>query len=277
MSQHQIATLTQPLPDSSRNSTFNWQDGATLFAPDEWTLLQSHNAATRELWTAGWENTVFPLADERARVHLEVQSLQNGAELKCRVAQIQSDSDESTALSGALLRQVARATLAPKQFARWSELTSRRDELDARLAWARCGRLWLEEHPATQTTGPTRGGNILLRQTPLIEARIALGLREGFDGPTASLTEVRNFLGEWLRRANHPFTVSVVALDVVYATGNESGAFITLLDDPRFPVGEAILRERALHLGQALLVRFRQHRLSVLVGAEAIILEESAS
>lgn len=269
MSQHQSVNPSLFVACNNPTATFVWDDGAWIFAPDEWEQLRPRGAEQRAAWIANWEETVFDLADERARVHLELQTFLANAELQRRLALVQrADCDESAPSCLAPLDWLCEATLSPTRWARWRELAQRLARLDAFLVAARTKRLWLEEHP------PASAPLVSVRATALFEARITLGLRAGFQGSIATIDEVRDFLGEWL--AAQPFTVSISLLDLVYAAGSEPGVCLCLLDDPRFPVGKDGLRERALALGRALLPRFQQQRLGVLCGGEFILLEEEA-
>lgn len=268
MSQHQLNTST-PLVLGDDPITLAWDDGAWIFVPDEWEQLRPHGADERAAWVAKWEETVFDLADERARVHLELQTFLANAELQRRLTLVQrADTDEPAPSSLAPLDWLCEATLSPTRWTRWRELSGRLARLDAFLVAARTKRLWLEEHP------PQAAPVVSVRATTLHEARITLGLRAGFQGPISTLDEVREFLGEWL--GAQPFTVSISPLDLVYTAGSEPGVCLWLLDDPRFPVGKEALRELALALGRALLPRFQQQRLGVLCSGEFILLEEEA-
>lgn len=94
-------------------------------------------------------------------------------------------------------------------------------------------------------------------------ATVHLGLRPGYDAAVSPYTaaDVYAFLAPFL--AERKMCAQVTPVRFLYPGGAEPGVTVRLINYPRFPSHPDLVRAAAVELGEALRVRFGQHRVSV--------------
>lgn len=100
---------------------------------------------------------------------------------------------------------------------------------------------------------------------------IFLGLKEGYNGIIHSIDDVENVLQVYCDL--HGFAFTITPTKFIYTNGNEQGCIVGIINYPRFPNTEEKLKEISLEMGQILLERFKQQRLSIVCSDETIMLE----
>jgi len=93
------------------------------------------------------------------------------------------------------------------------------------------------------------------------EAKIWLGLREGYTDSYYSKAEVAMILKKWCTEKGQ--CVTITPTEFVYVDGGEPGVVIGFINYPRFPMSEAEIRNRARELGDLLMKKFKQYRVSI--------------
>jgi len=66
--------------------------------------------------------------------------------------------------------------------------------------------------------------------------------------------------------------VTVTPTEYIYTDGNEPGAEIGLINYPRFPSTPEVVRKRAIELAQILKRKTQQHRVSIMMPDETVML-----
>lgn len=103
------------------------------------------------------------------------------------------------------------------------------------------------------------------------EARIYMGLKEGYSGPTRAIDEVYEFLKNVCDKEK--FAVSVAPTYFVYPGGEESGVVITFINYARFPEKNNVITNRAISLAFDLVVAFKQQRCTVWTHEKTYLIE----
>ena len=279
------------LPRDFDPEFFNPRD-VSVFALDFWSKLRPRLFSNSQLallidspegadvLTVDFDNSTFELANQRVRTWIELQDLQFAPDFLRHLHRLQRNSSEPDAPS--LRNLAAREGLSHSDYERWASLVARVAHLDEQLQLAQMRREWIEcaqnepgrialRHFNSLLACDSEKTEVILKRVPIVEARITLGLRQGFDGSTTSLSQVRDALHTRLQ--NEAFTLAVTPVEIIYRAGTEAGAQVALIDDPRFPVGEEAFKSRAISLAQWLLREFQQHRLCVIFGDECVMIE----
>lgn len=99
------------------------------------------------------------------------------------------------------------------------------------------------------------------------EAKIWLGLREGYTAHQHFKYEVENVVSKWCTKKEQCVTISPTKFIYVKADetgeGMEDGVVIGFINYPRYPLSEAEIRNRARELGELLMKKFKQYRVSI--------------
>jgi hypothetical protein len=95
------------------------------------------------------------------------------------------------------------------------------------------------------------------------EARIWLGLREGYTENFYKFSEVSSFIRDWCGERGQ--CVSLTRTEYIYVHGQEPGLIIGFINYPRYPLSAAEIRNRAMELGEKLMKHFKQYRISITV------------
>ena len=104
-----------------------------------------------------------------------------------------------------------------------------------------------------------------MKITNTIEAKIFLGLREGYTSNYKNMSDVYSFLSEYCTQ--NKLTVSVTPTKYIYVNGEEDGVIIGLINYPRFPSTKEEIKKIALDLGQKLLELFYQYRVTIIINS----------
>ncbi len=104
-------------------------------------------------------------------------------------------------------------------------------------------------------------------------ANIYVGRRFGYEPWVGAPYAIKDICRAFCNRVK--LCVTVTETYFVYADGEEPGAIVGLIQYPRFPKTEYELRGLALALGEKLLVGLRQHRVTVQMIDETILLGET--
>lgn len=103
------------------------------------------------------------------------------------------------------------------------------------------------------------------------EARIYMGLKEGYSGPTRLMDEVYEYLKKVCDKEK--YAVSVSPTYFVYPGGEEFGVVITFINYPRFPGKNSDILNSAICLAYDLVVEFRQQRCTVWTPEKSYLIE----
>ena len=99
------------------------------------------------------------------------------------------------------------------------------------------------------------------------EAKIWLGLRAGYTGTYYDLQNVREVVGEWCNEKKQ--CVTITPTEFIYVKteetgiGGEPGVIIGFINYPRYQLSQAEIRNRARELGNLLMKKFQQYRVSI--------------
>lgn len=98
------------------------------------------------------------------------------------------------------------------------------------------------------------------------EAKIWLGLQEGYTNSEEDPRIVESVIEGWCSSKGQ--CVSITPTKFIYAAknkngGQENGLIIGFINYPRYPLSEAEIRNRARELGELLMKRFKQYRVSI--------------
>jgi hypothetical protein len=99
------------------------------------------------------------------------------------------------------------------------------------------------------------------------EAKIWLGLREGYTSNYYSDAHVSQVISRWCTEKKQ--CVSITPTQFVYVKtdetgeGTEHGVIIGFINYPRYPLSEAEIKNRARELGELLMKEFKQYRVSI--------------
>jgi hypothetical protein len=104
-----------------------------------------------------------------------------------------------------------------------------------------------------------------MKVTNTIEAKIFLGLREGYTNIYKDKSDVYSFLSEYCTQNN--LAVSVTPTKYIYVDGEEDGVIIGLINYPRFPSTKEEIKKIALDLGQKLIENFYQYRSTIIINS----------
>lgn len=99
------------------------------------------------------------------------------------------------------------------------------------------------------------------------EAKIWLGLREGYTKKYHTHAEVVKLVSKWCTEKKQ--CVSISPTQFIYVKNDESGegtehgVIIGFINYPRYPLSEAEIKNRAKELGELLMKEFKQYRVSI--------------
>jgi hypothetical protein len=93
------------------------------------------------------------------------------------------------------------------------------------------------------------------------EAKIWLGLQEGYTQSYHSEAEVSMIISKWCTEKKQCVTVSPTKF--IYVNGSEPGLEIGFINYPRYQNSEAEIRNRAQELANLLMKKCKQYRVSI--------------
>ena len=99
------------------------------------------------------------------------------------------------------------------------------------------------------------------------EAKIWIGLRKGYTNIYFAIKEVTDVVSEWCTEKKQ--CVTITATEYIYVktdetgAGKEPGIIIGFINYPRYPLSQAEIKNRARELGEMLMKKFGQYRISI--------------
>ena len=112
-----------------------------------------------------------------------------------------------------------------------------------------------------------------MKQVKTVKAEIFLGLREGYTENYSSQSEIFTTLRNYCTK--HKLAVTLTNTKFIYVNGYEDGMIIGLINYPRFPNTKEKIKDTALNIAELLMYKFKQYRISVIIGDETIMLENN--
>lgn len=114
-----------------------------------------------------------------------------------------------------------------------------------------------------------------VKSVPFFEARIYIGSRRKYNGDAFSYADLRAFVGEFqsARDASKANPVRITPTAYVWQDYHEAGWEVAVINYPRHPKAETVLRHFAYELGIGLLNMFEQNRISIVFPDEIVMLE----
>lgn len=104
------------------------------------------------------------------------------------------------------------------------------------------------------------------------QAQIFCGLRKGYSEEVLTIDKIYRTCQKYVDRVG--WCVTVTPTKYIYKDGNEPGVIVEIIQYPRFPTPERILRNKTLELANILLVELGQQRLTVCFPDKTILLEK---
>lgn len=106
---------------------------------------------------------------------------------------------------------------------------------------------------------------------PSFNIQIWCGLREYYTFNYHSIEEVENICQNYVDE--NPFCVTVTPTRYIYKNGQERGVIVGIIAYPRFPVDNSELIQHAMDLGNILMTKLKQHRVTITTPMESFMLE----
>lgn len=100
-----------------------------------------------------------------------------------------------------------------------------------------------------------------MKSTETFNATIYIGLKEGYDGKQHSIGEVYEIIQEYCDSVG--FCVSVTETKYIYSNGNENGVIVGLINYPRFESTPHKILQKAIEIGDILMIAFKQNRYTI--------------
>jgi hypothetical protein len=98
-----------------------------------------------------------------------------------------------------------------------------------------------------------------------------MGLKDGYDGIQCKPWQAELIVQKYCDEIG--FGVSIKPTRFIYTDGSEDGVEIGLINYPRFPKTVEDIKEHALTIASILMVKFNQHRCSIVFTDETVMLE----
>lgn len=93
------------------------------------------------------------------------------------------------------------------------------------------------------------------------ESKIWLGLQEGYSGIEENPKTIKGFIEGWCTGKRQ--CVTVIPIEFIYSHGRENGLIIGFINYPIYPLSQAEIKNRTIELGELLMKRFKQYRVSL--------------
>ena len=110
-----------------------------------------------------------------------------------------------------------------------------------------------------------------MKSVKTIRCTIFVGLREQYEGPIHDIKVVEDFLERYCDEVG--LCVTVKPTHFIYKNGNEPGVEIGLINYPRFPSTKEKILEHAYAITECLILILNQHRVSIVLDDETILVE----
>ncbi len=102
------------------------------------------------------------------------------------------------------------------------------------------------------------------------EAKIFVGFKERNTGINHSFSECMDICQEYCDQVG--LCVTVTQTNYIYTNGWEQGAIIGLIQYPRFPTEEEVIKQHALKLAENLMITLSQYRVTINFPDEVVML-----
>lgn len=114
-----------------------------------------------------------------------------------------------------------------------------------------------------------------IKSVPFNEARIYIGSRRKYNGDAFSYADVRAYVGEFqlARGTESSNPVRITPTAYVWQDYHEPGWEIAVINYPRHPKADFVIRQFAYDLAAGLLNMFEQNRISIVFSDEIVMLE----
>jgi len=103
------------------------------------------------------------------------------------------------------------------------------------------------------------------------DIKIWVGFKEQYDGPIHNLDELRKICQDFVDKVK--LCVTINSTEFIYVNGNEPGAWIGLIQYPRFPKEEYQLIHDSFELARIIMKKFGQYRVSVVTRDKTYMFE----
>ena len=103
------------------------------------------------------------------------------------------------------------------------------------------------------------------------EAKIWMGLKEGYDGPVHSTVEAQKICRNYVNDVK--LCVTLTPTEFFYVNGEELGVVVGLIQYPRFRISEKEIKEKAIELARIMMKEFKQFRCTVVTSDTTYMLE----
>lgn len=110
-----------------------------------------------------------------------------------------------------------------------------------------------------------------MKQIKIFEAKIAIGFREEYTDVFHNIEEVYDVCQRYCDKVG--LCVTVTPTRFIYKDGFEDGCFIGLINYPRFPSTEEIVKNHAQIIAEYLLKAFNQLKVSIICSDETYMIE----
>lgn len=110
-----------------------------------------------------------------------------------------------------------------------------------------------------------------MRLVKTFKSEIYVGFREQYTDKYHTYEELIDICKEYCDEVG--LCVSIEKIDYVYTDGNESGAKVTLINYPRFPKEDKEIILTSSVLGNIIMKRFKQYRITIISGDKTVMLE----
>jgi len=111
----------------------------------------------------------------------------------------------------------------------------------------------------------------LIKEVPIYQATISLGLREQYTDKYHNINEVIEICQEYCDSIG--ICVTVTPTYFIYTEGREDGCFIGLINYPRFPSSLEDIYNKAFNLACILKEKFNQLKVSIICNDKTVMIE----
>ena len=109
-----------------------------------------------------------------------------------------------------------------------------------------------------------------MKQLETWEAKIFIGLREGYSNKFHSIGECKALVQDFVNDIG--WCVTLTPTEFIYKNGSEPGIIVGIINYPRFPLDVKELQKRIVDLATLLKKQLKQDRLSIVFPNETILM-----
>jgi len=111
-----------------------------------------------------------------------------------------------------------------------------------------------------------------MKITNTYEAKLYIGLKEGYEGWVRDITEIETVCQQYCNDIG--LGVTITPTKFVYTGGNENGAIIGLINYPRFPKEPEEITQHMANIAAILIPKLKQHRATIVCTDKTIMIEK---